>query len=218
MSNQIEELQKIVNDESLSAEQRKAAAEHILQLQGEPMPEPLAQIADNDPGLIAFGFEKGKRVEKDEFDRLYNKLNPLTLADAKAALARRRAAEKLMAVAKDQSHSRVERLAALSDIFNRGLPWPHWVCGIPAAEIRNLTPERILDRLIPSAQHELAIEAQAQSAPESTAPVTATKVSGKTGPIFSTEDYFNYQQWKLGRDGKPAGVADWIAETKAPCA
>jgi hypothetical protein len=198
--------------------------DHIEQLKNEisqleaatapAQPEPLAQIADNDPGLIAFGFEKGKRVEKDEFDRLYNKLNPLTLSEAKAALIRRRAAEKLMAVAKDQSHSRVERLAALCEIAERGLPWPHWVCGIPAAEIRGLTAERVLDRLAPSNQHAPVSEIQTNSASESTEPLTATKVAEKTGPVFTTDDYFSYQAWKLTRDGKSAGVADWIAETR----
>jgi hypothetical protein len=214
VSNQIEALQEIVNDESLSAEQRKAAAEHILQLQGEPMPEPTAQIADNDPGLIAFGFENGKRIEKDEFDRLYNKLNPLSLSEAKAALARRRAAEKLIAVAKDATRPTGERLAALSDIFNRGLPWPHWMCGIPAAEVRGLTIERILDRLTPSFQAAPVSEIQTNSASESTEPLTATKVAANTGPTFTSDDFFNYQAWKLTRDGQPAGVADWMKERK----
>jgi hypothetical protein len=147
MSNQIEELQKIVNDESLSAEQRKAAAEHILQLQGEQMPEPLVQIADNYPELEQFGFVNGKRHITDPNDALYFKLNPLTLAEAKAGLARRRAAEKLLAVAKDQTRNTAERLAALSNIYTRGLPWPHWITGIPAAEIRAVTPEGILRML-----------------------------------------------------------------------
>lgn len=196
--------------------------DHIEQLKNEisqleaatapAQPEPLAQIADNDPGLIAFGFENGKRVEKDEFDRLYNKLNPLTLSEAKAALARRRAAEKLITVAKDETRPTGERLAALSDIFNRGLPWPHWICGIPAAEVRGLTIERVLDRLTPGIQHAPAIEAQAQSSPESTAPVTATKVAAS--PTFTSDDFFNYQAWKLTRDGQPAGVADWMKERK----
>jgi hypothetical protein len=176
-------------------------------------PEP-NDIADNDPGLIAFGFENGKRVEKDEFDRLYNTLNPLSLSEAKAALAHRRAAEKLLTIAKDETRPTDERLVALSDIYSRGLPWPHWMCGIPAAEIRGLTPERVLDRLTPSAQHAPAIEAQAQSAPESTTPVTATKVAANIGPTFTSDDFFNYQQWKLGRDGQPAGVADWLNDTK----
>jgi hypothetical protein len=198
--------------------------DHIEQLKNEisqleaatapAQPEPTAQIADNDPGLAEFGFENGKRVEKDEFDRLYNKLNPLSLSEAKAALARRRAAEKLMAIAKDQSRLTGERLAALSDIFNRGLPWPHWTCGIPAAEIRGVTIERILDRLTPSFQAAPASEIQTNSASESTEPLTVTKVAANTGPTFTSDDFFNYQEWKLGRDGKPTGVADWMKETR----
>jgi hypothetical protein len=110
-------------------------------------PEPNEQIADNDPALEQFGFVNGVRHITDPTDALYFKLNPMTLADGKAALARRRAAEKLIIVAKDRTRPTAERVAALSDIYSRGLPWPYWTCCIPAAEVRGLTPERILNRL-----------------------------------------------------------------------
>lgn len=150
MPQTIEHLHKVLNDPSATPEQKDEAAKLLLASSGQvapAQPEPHEQIADDDPGLAEWGFVNGNRVIHDPSDALYFKLNPMTLGDAKAALTRRRAAEKLITVAKDQTRPTAERLAALSDIYSRGLPWPHWTCGIPAAEVRGLTPERILNRL-----------------------------------------------------------------------
>lgn len=149
---ELETLKAIVDDENRPANERAAAAEHILALQGQqpsaPVqePEPWEQIADDDPGLTQWGFVGGKRIAADSTDVLYFSICPMTLADAREALLASRKRVALFAKVRDESLPMDQRIAAANAIRNEG-SFPH------------LKPEEIVEQVATAMQLLSATEA-----------------------------------------------------------
>jgi hypothetical protein len=101
----IEELQKVVSDETRSVEERQQAAELILKIQGQLNEADL--ISDDDPDL------KRYLVEPDsELARLFPKFVSTNLAGAKRLLANARGIGTLLETVRDETLHDTERVAA----------------------------------------------------------------------------------------------------------
>ena len=138
----IEELQKIVNDETRSNEERREAAEHILRFQGQlsELDEESNRIADDDP-------------EVSERRRVWLELTSvqLPLAEAKRRVADKRRSVRLKAIAGDQSRPMEERIRAAKDW--RGEPsGTHWHHYDDLELVERLTPTPNLEKMADSAR------------------------------------------------------------------
>jgi hypothetical protein len=200
----IEQLHAIIADPNASQNQKDEAAKLLLAASGESVPsqpEPQPQIADNDPGLAQWGFVNGKQVENDAFDALYNRLNPLSLADAKRALASQRQREKLIATVRNESLPTDQRIAAATQINAEG-SFPH------------LNPEQIVEHLSGTAmstkQKTGLSDTLTDRLPEQNH--VAVEPASLSTPVPDMNKLFEYQKWKITREGEglPSTVADWI--------
>lgn len=143
MTTTIEQLQKVVNDESKTADARKQAAELILKLQATPDD---TGIADDDPELVRlmkywnepFSEIPSYRPAESILD-LYS-IDVTTKLGAKKMLARDRKEKRLEAIMHDESKSMSERITATAEWQSIQCRGSHWI---------QFSPEEALERRSP---------------------------------------------------------------------
>lgn len=138
MSSQLEELQRLVNDERLPSEQREAAAKHILALQGVSQPE---QINDDQVKEFMEAENKERAANRAEFGNFFP---PVSFEQAAQTFTRHKRGEQLHKIALDESRPMADRLEAVRQMIAEALCPREMAEGNP-----NDKPEQFLERMIP---------------------------------------------------------------------